>query len=182
MNLNLDRKLLEEVSGGLGEPRVIYDREGGSPYLSRWYPLGQRDRDEDENVVSRPPVNLFLHRFHRSDDDGALHSHPWQWGLSLILAGGYLEERRVGDQVIQRRVMPGEFNWIGPDDFHRVDLLEADAWTLFVAGPRKSDPEEWHFWDRERLERVSWKLFIAEKRGLISAAPWRSDSREGTTT
>ena len=37
-----------------------------NPYLLRWF------------VIPRNPVfNIYLHRFLRSDDDRALHDHPW---------------------------------------------------------------------------------------------------------
>lgn len=58
---------------------------------------------------------LFLHRFRRGDEDRELHNHPW-WGLSLVLVGGYLEERRVwaagGERVETRRLRPGALNLI----------------------------------------------------------------------
>ena len=41
---------------------------GGSdnPYLLRWF------------LIPRNPVfNVYLHKFMRSDDDRALHTHPW---------------------------------------------------------------------------------------------------------
>ena len=34
--------------------------------------------------------NLYLHVFHRSDEDRELHDHPWGF-VSLILWGGYYE-------------------------------------------------------------------------------------------
>lgn len=37
-----------------------------NPYLLRWY------------VIPRNPVfNVYVHLFLRSDDDRALHDHPW---------------------------------------------------------------------------------------------------------
>lgn len=168
----------------LSAPRVIYDREGGSRYLSRWYLIGAKP-DEDaklkgqvvfrETWTSRLPFNLYLHRFHRSDDDGALHNHPWRWSLSFILAGGYSEERRVGDAVVRRLVKPLRFNFIGGDTFHRVDLIETDAWSLFFVGPKVGT---WFFWDRERKQRAQWRDFVMAKRGMIERAEWVDDRRE----
>jgi hypothetical protein len=158
----------------LGKPRVIYDREGGSPYLSRYYIFGSAFDDNGKRVRrSWMPISLFLHKFHRSDDDGALHSHPWRWSIALILRGGYSEERRVGDGVVRRLVRPFRFNFIRGTDYHRVDLLGESAWTLFLAGPKVST---WYFWDRVTKRRVGWKAFITEKRDGV-AADWENDRR-----
>jgi hypothetical protein len=160
-----------------GRPRVIYDREGGSPYLSRWYLLGSVFDDTGKRVArSRLPFSLFLHKFHRSDDDGALHSHPWRWSVAFILRGGYSEERRVGDRVVRRVKLPFQLNLIRGTDFHRVDLLGESCWTLFLAGPKASS---WYFWDRFTKKRAGWREFKAEKRGLVADAGWQDDQREG---
>lgn len=169
----LVRFLVESIAARLPTPRVIYDREGGSPYLSRYY-LTQRPRMPDGSAPFDPHgdpksgvfwpdgVGLYLHRFHRSDDDGALHNHPWRWSLSLILVGGYSEERRRGTRVERRFVGPGSLNFIRATDFHRVDLVERDAWSLFLAGPKVGS---WGFWDRASGITTPWRDFIATKRG-----------------
>lgn len=177
------RRFLAAISRLLPEPRVIFDREGGSIYLSRWYLIGRmrgvdpelRGQLEDEESSRTAPFNLFLHRFHRSDDDEALHNHPWDWAVSLVLAGGYDEERRVDDvhgpRIVRRRVRPFSLNVIRSSDFHRVDLVERDAWSLFLVG-KKIDT--WYFWDRHRLARTEWRDFIREKRGQ-GFAKWTAD-------
>lgn len=176
-------KLLEKLASLLPEPRVIYDRMGSTPYLSRWYLLGApRPSDPDlpgnlldstTSIWQRLPVNLFLHRFHRGDDDGALHNHPWPWAVSFVLAHGYSEERRVGDTVIRRRVYPFTFNFIRGEDYHRVDLIDdQQAWTLFLVGPKT---DTWYFWDRERKARSHWRDFILQG---ADKATWEPDSRE----
>lgn len=149
-------------------PRVIMDLDGRSPYLSRYYLRG-RPRMPDgsepfepgggtkEGAIDPPGWGLYLHRFHRGDLDRELHNHPWRWSLSLILAGGYLEERRQGDRIVRRRLRPGAINWIGQDDFHRVDLTDGECWSLFVAGPKVSG---WGFWDRSSGEIIPWRTFV----------------------
>ena len=119
---------------------------GGVPYLTRYY-LFWKDRSWG---------NLYLHHFHSSDQGINLHNHPWRWGLSLVLKGGYVEERsrkpKVGDVKIEkRRVGPGTFNVIRSSDFHRVDLVDEKrgAWSLFLAGKRTKD---WGFLDRNTGE------------------------------
>ena len=158
MNL---RNVLTKVGRRLA-PRVIFDRDGLNPYLSRYYLLF-RDRGDE---ASRFPFNVFLHFFHRGDDDEALHNHPWKWSVSVILKGGYVEERRVGLRIIRKVLRPGRINIIRADDYHRVDLLQPKrgAWSLFIAGPRTG--KSWGFWDRDTRVYTPWRTFIAQRRGV----------------
>lgn len=175
------RSLLIALTRLIAAPRTIYGREGTDAYLSRWYLIGDRP-DEDVGLKGQADpnthrkFNLLLHRFHRSDDDGALHSHPHSWGVSLVLVGGYSEERREGDMVIRRLIKPWRLNFIGKDDYHRVDLIEADAWTLFLVGPRI---QTWFFWDRNSHCRAHWLDFIQAKRNG-GTPKWEPDSRSAT--
>ncbi len=145
------------------------------PYLARWYVIrqGQRWLDLSPEVRRRelagenPRVdggkrNVFVHQFLSSDDDRALHDHPWPW-MTLILEGEYREHlpaaaskpsgetivyrRRAGDIVIRR-------NASRP---HRIELLEQrPATTLFVTGRKR---REWGF-HRARGWR-HWREFTA---------------------
>lgn len=189
--MGLVRFLLEAIVERwqlLGAPRVIYDREGVDPYLSRYYILGRPTMPDGSYafdkygnmlpgaVSSRHGDNfgLYIHKFHRSDEDHALHNHPWQWAASLILAGGYREEKRVtlgtGDprysepryaSVEARIFRPGDINVLTSDTFHRVDLLDGEAWSIFLVGPRFSS---WGFWDRESGAFMPWRAFLAKIR------------------
>lgn len=115
------------------------------PYLTRYYLFG----------ADRKWGNIFLHHFHSGDKDLELHNHPWAWSFGLILTGGYLEERRITDDKVETRlVKPGKFNYITNKDFHRVELLQSDAWTLFVAGPRT---QSWGFWDQQTKQFRDWQ-------------------------
>lgn len=161
------RDLLLRLVQHLDEPRVIFDREGGLPYLSRWYLIRKKPVDDDDlkgqssETSGRRLFDLYLHCFHRSDDDQALHNHPWSWALSLVLCGGYTEERRVGGEVVRRVFRPPALNLIRGGDYHRVDLLDRDAWSLFLAGPKV---DTWYFWDRNLKARMPWRKFIEVKR------------------
>lgn len=108
--------------------------------------------------------NAFLHHFHRSDQDVGesgtllLHNHPFI-GFSIILVGGYTEERRRYDDTIETKTyLPGSINYLNKQDFHRVDLLQSDGWSLFFTGPR-SDNRSWGFWDRITKEFKDFKHF-----------------------
>jgi hypothetical protein len=157
--------------------RIMRDHGGISPYLSRWYLIGGFEMPDgsppfDEHGALRPGyrsksdgVGLAVHQFHRGDLDPELHSHPWRWSVSLVIAGGYREERRIGRRTVWRVVPPLSLNWISGDDYHRVELLEKDAWTIFLTGPKASS---WGFWSQASGEVIGWREFFARKRGGLS--------------
>lgn len=168
------RRLVEWFASKLSAPRIIQGPSGDTKYLSRYYLVhGQRptmaDGSDPFDKFGNPKPgaiwpdtswSLYLHHFHRSDVDRELHNHPWEWAVSLILVGGYTEERRVGDGVRVKLFLPGELNRIGQNDFHRVDLVEDDAWSLFLVGPKVSG---WGFWDRASGAVTPWREFLAGK-------------------
>lgn len=125
-------------------------QEDGQPYLERYY------------VGSPFGLRVYLHRFVASDPDRGLHDHPWQWALSVILAGWYFEERRDTLNGTPRLVR--WLNWLRGDTFHRVLLprdfcgrlshedrlteeemavLPPDCWSLFVH--RVGHAKRWGF-------------------------------------
>ena len=106
-------------------------RHDGRPYLERYFAVGWSPTNRDAEGPK-----IFLHHFVASDDPVVVHSHPWGWSASLILVGGYREERCApgGGAVIVSEYRPGDVNVIEADDRHRIDLLEADCWSLFLAG------------------------------------------------
>lgn len=134
----------------------------GRPYLRRWFVIPR-------NLV----FNVYLHQFLRSDDDRALHDHPWLFNASLILRGGYIEHTiRAGGVAVRTRRDRGSmaFRW-GPAP-HRVELLSlADVmpsqpsatdipvccWTLFITGPKV---RTWGFHCPEQ-GWIPWQRFTA---------------------
>lgn len=101
----------------------------GQPYLTRYFLSGW----SPHNRRSGPA--LFLHHFVASDAHTQVHSHPWGWSLSIILVGGYREQRCTSTgQTDERIYTPGDVNVLMPDDKHRIDLIGKDCWTLFLAG------------------------------------------------
>lgn len=126
INAAVTRLWCERLAKTLRSQRI--DRDGRA-YLTRYFVAGW----SPHNKQAGPAV--FLHHFVASDSSDHVHSHPWGWSCSLILAGGYREQRCTPDGPMQARVYhPGDLNLLGPNDRHRVDLLEADCWTLFLAG------------------------------------------------
>lgn len=122
-----------------------------NPYLLRWY------------VIPRNPlINVYVHKFCRSDDDRALHDHPW-WFVSLMLRGMYVE---VTEECRTVRSAPEPWRWFWGDRplafrratwRHRVELVDSWAgpsmpntygppmpcWTLIITGRRS---RTWGFW------------------------------------
>jgi hypothetical protein len=134
---------------------------GGSadPYLRRWYLLPRN-----------PLLNVYLHQILRSDDDRALHDHPWL-NLSLILEGGYHEvvfarPPRRGQPLPTTRVrarFEGDLILRRARAAHRLVLCEESCWSLFVTGPRL---RAWGFWCRDG-RWVHWRDFTAGPRGEL---------------
>lgn len=167
------RRFLAWVVAFLAPPRVIRQLLDSDPYLTRWYlttrptmPDGSEPFDElghpREGIQwSQRKFGIYLHRFDSSDRDRDLHNHPWKWAIAFVLVGGYVEERRVETpvhcEVVRRVVKPFRFNLIRHGDFHRVDLNEQDAWTLFIAGPKASS---WGFLDLASNSVVPWRQYV----------------------
>lgn len=91
-------------------------------------------------------INVFLHYFHKSDKR-EYHSHPWLSSWSLILWGGYKENRTWKGSPVgcHRTIKPLSINRIGANDFHYVELLneKRGCLTLFFAG--NNPDREWGF-------------------------------------
>jgi hypothetical protein len=73
--------------------------------------------------------------------------------VSLILAGGYIEHRH---REPPRAFLPGERNVIAAADFHRVELVAGDAWTVFRTGRYVGT---WEFLDVTTGQRIPWRDF-----------------------
>ncbi len=119
------------------------------PYLRRWW------------IIPRNRFfNIYLHHIRHSDDDRALHDHPW-WNCSIILSGGYVEivpnaqRWRSRGSVVFRRATAA----------HRIALDKTHpqgsgkpCWTLFFTGPVI---REWGFHCPKGW--VHWKDFVDER-------------------
>lgn len=114
------------------------------PYLLRWY-LIPRNRW----------FNAYYHVFKRSDDDRALHCHPWI-SLSLCLRGEATEIDQSGTKVIR----VGQWRFRRAKYAHRMFLHAGECHTLFLTGPRI---REWGFWCPQGWRH--WKDFTAGKNG-----------------
>lgn len=93
----------------------------GSDYLIRRYLLPRNKF-----------LNIYLHRFLGSDDDRALHDHPW-YSISCVLKGRLIEHRSDGST---REIRRGKIAIRSPRFQHRIELPNDEtATTLFITGP-----------------------------------------------
>lgn len=115
----------------------------GTSYLERWY-LIPRNRY----------LNVYLHRFTGSDDDRALHDHPWH-SVSFLLKGRLdeISSGRPGRIETNRyREVPRYWPVLRRATFaHRLKLIRGPAWTLFITGPNIRSwgflcPQGWRHW------------------------------------
>lgn len=131
------------------------------PYLLRWW------------VIPRNRFfNIYLHCFLRSDDDRALHDHPYLFNCSVLLRGQYLEweaydkrKHREHEKIaVQFPGLP-EPHAVGIERTapalaprwgrapHRIELTNGPCWTLFITGPRVREwgfycPQGWKPWQK----------------------------------
>ena len=101
------------------------DRIIGDNYLHRWY------------LIPRNPFfNVMLHRFMGSDDDRALHDHPWA-SMSILLKGALIEVLPFPPHGWQhwRRIKRFRPVFRRATHAHRIVLVNGPAWTLFITGP-----------------------------------------------
>jgi hypothetical protein len=118
------------------------------PYLRRWF------------ILPRNPIfNVYLHQFLRSDDDRALHDHPWS-NISFLLRGCYCEHTIAAGGIHNRQVLlEGDYRVRLFGSFaHRVELIDGPCWTLFITGPRY---RKWGF-HCEQVGWVHWQKFTAK--------------------
>jgi hypothetical protein len=102
---------------------VIGDEE--NPYLRRWW------------IIPRNRwFNIYLHEIRRSDDDRALHDHPWL-NCTILLMGCYVEHRILAGGIRpQRLVRAGDIIFRRAKAAHRLETLPGKhAVSLFITGP-----------------------------------------------
>ena len=88
-------------------------RNGDTPYLERW--------------ILWCGITLRVHRFLASDEDRAVHDHPW-WFITLPFAnyGEYVEVEGVEAYRIVRGWRP---HFRRSRFRHRVEVKQAPSWT-----------------------------------------------------
>lgn len=109
----------------------------GDNYLRRWWVIPRNDQ-----------FNVYLHEILRSDDDRALHDHPWE-NASWVIDGSYIEHLPDGI-AIERRA--GDLVGRDAEALHRLEIAEGGrALSLFITGPKVREwgfacPQGWRHW------------------------------------
>ena len=143
-------KWFEKIAASRQPDFVIGGKE--TPYMQRWW------------VIPRNRFfNIYLHRFLRSDDDRALHDHPWV-NFSYLLEGSYTEWSIAAGGVHHKWIATqGSWKFRRAKTAHRVELHAGTCWSLFVTGPVI---REWGFHCPAGWRK--WQLFTdARDKGLI---------------
>lgn len=107
-------------------------------YLTRW------------KLIRTAPLAVFLHYFHHSDEDRALHDHPWSF-ITIILWRGYIEHTPKG----ARRKWPGMICFRPAEWRHRVELVDGKSAVTLVI--RFRERRDWGFWEKTGF--VKWNIW-----------------------
>ena len=107
----------------------------GEHYLRRWH-LRRKQGG----------WNLYLHRYDGSDDDRALHDHPWK-SISILLWGNLGEVSKKGEH----RLWPIIPKFRSAEYAHRINLKSKFAYTLFFTFRKQREwgfhcPKGWMHW------------------------------------
>ena len=97
-------------------------------------------------------LRVYLHEFHRADNDRHRHNHPWAFAISIVLCGGYFEDREHD----ARWRLPFSVRIIRRDDYHTIMKILPNTWTLFIPFGRNS--ESWGFYI-PGTGHVPWQLY-----------------------
>lgn len=174
---SLIQRLCNRIMDSRAPDVVIGDPD--NPYLLRWW-VWKRNKW----------LNLYLHRILRSDDDRALHDHPWV-NLSYIVEGEYNEVTPpdTDDGFGFKRTLrkQGTFKARLPQALHRLELVDdvimstvfggatvlsaKPCTTLFMTGPRVrvwgfQCPKGWVKWT-DFTQKTPEGTFVAKGCGDI---------------
>ena len=99
------------------------------------------------HLMRKPGIrNLYLHKYLGSDDDRALHDHPWaSW--SILLWGTVIEVTEDDEQ----HIWPLIPKYRSAEYSHRLILKSNRALTLFFTGRKTREwgfhcPKGWVHW------------------------------------
>lgn len=161
------RKLLRShtrtTEGRPRDVRIPFD-PATPPYMLRWW-----------KIRKNAFFNVYYHIVRRSDEDRALHDHPW-WNFSIVLVGGYWEHCiNQGGVHTKTWYEAGAVRFRRSGTFaHRLELdrypegygfgldgQEKPVHTIFITGPTL---RRWGFHHPERwVDAYDWDEFCDEK-------------------
>ena len=115
------------------KPNLEIRHENDETYLRRWWLI----KDGEASM------NIYLHRMLLSDDERALHDHPWP-SISFMLSGWLTEIYQDPHGTEKERVIePGALVIRGAEFAHRLVIPPGKpVETLFITAPKI---REWGF-------------------------------------
>lgn len=108
-------------------------------------------------------LSARIHHIVSPDWDRDMHDHPWDF-VSVILSGGYIEERPTPSFHKPQWLEDGSESRRGryraspsialrhATDRHLISYVEPETWTLFVYGPLR---QWWGFYTR--AGKIYWR-------------------------
>lgn len=102
------------------------------PYCYRW-------------VLNLGLFAIRLHHWVGSDDERALHNHPY-WFITFVIKGAYEDVTESGSELLKAFTI----RFRKASHTHTVRLKTKDCWTLLISGP---PIHQWGFFTKNRF----WK-------------------------
>lgn len=89
---------------------------------------------------------VYLHHLHASDEDRALHDHPWSF-VTILLTSGYYEHIEGPQRLTSRRFWRRRFSVLyRPAEWrYRLELVQPCGTLVFRWRRRR----EWGFWTKD---------------------------------
>lgn len=151
MNLEFIQRLLDQAEpySTIGPPDDIY-----------------MERVWLKKFTDTEPISVRLHNIRRSDDDRAMHDHPWE-NISVVLSGQMIEVVPLSqDQPCMQDLTkysqfirkPGDIIARKATDRHRLIIPEGQSvWTMFIMGDYQ---QHWGFYDPVKGIKVYWRDYL----------------------
>lgn len=103
----------------------------------------------------------YLQQFASGEDPIWYHSHPWRRVFALGLTGSYIEERPMGNRMVQMKFRSAPYfftmRW---SEFHHVQMPEPGHTSIFLGWRRDDDLK--YYLSGQTGEVVHWEKFIPE--------------------
>lgn len=105
------------------------------------------------HVIATRAFGVYLHHLHTSDEDRALHDHPWSF-VSILLTGGYFEWTDTQVDGLRRHWRrPLSILYRPAEHAHRLELVRP-VWTLVI---RFRVRRHWGFFTRDGW--LPWRAY-----------------------
>jgi len=102
-------------------------------YMGRWW-LFNPYPAESSGSKNRFPISIRIHHICLPDDARDMHDHPWN-ARTIILKGGYRENRLVNGKVVRFWRTRGDTAKINFGEYHAIKYLSpGGVWTIFITG------------------------------------------------